>query len=154
MLLVRTLLGIINQFRNAAMIELPLLFGSFLIVSPVLSQAQWSTSEDTFKSRWGTCQIETAAYTGPCKETVITLRNGSMNLHFDLDDSGLKGLTWGISKMPSRGSSLFPVVLTGERFGERSIRNISGECRVSSQEIFCITHDGRQLAVARNRLSD
>lgn len=150
----KTPLRLINYFRSAVMFELPLLFGSFLIAGPVLSQAQWSTSEDTFKSRWETCRIETAAYTGPCKETVITLRNGSMNLHFDLDDSGLKGLTWGISKMPPKGSNLFPVVLTGERFGDRSIRNASGECRIASQEIFCITHDGRQLAVARNRLSD
>ena len=44
--------------------------------------------------------------------------------------------------------------LTAERFGERSIRYTSGECRLGPQEIFCISHDGRQLAVARNRLPD
>jgi hypothetical protein len=129
-----------------------LLLGSSLIAGPVL--AQWSASKPTFKSQWETCRIETSAYTGSCKATVITLKDGSLNIHFDVDDTGLRGLTWGISIMPPKGSDVFPVLLTAERFGERSIRYTSGECRVGTQEIFCISHDGLQLAVARNRLAD
>ena len=131
---------------------IPLLLGSSLVAGQVL--AQWSATKPTFKSQWETCRIETSAYTGSCKETVITLKDGTLNLHFDVDDNGLRGLTWGISTMPPKGSNVFKVVLTAERFGERSIRYTSGECRLGPQEIFCISHDGRQLAVARNRLPD
>ena len=115
------------------------------------AMAQWRTSEPFSKIPWKTCRIETAAYTGSCKTTVFTLLDGSLNLHFDLDDTGLRGLTWGISA-PPEGSDVFPVILMAERFGERTIRYSSGECRVKPQEIFCITHDGQQMAVVRQRL--
>lgn len=120
--------------------------------SPAL--AQWQTSQPVATARWKTCRIETPSFTGSCKATVFTLKGGSLNLHFDVDDTGLRGLTWGMSAMPPEGSNVFPVVLTAERFGKRNIRYSSGECRVAPQEIFCITHDGLQTAVARNRLPD
>ena len=123
-----------------------------LLAGPTL--AQWQTSEPVATAHWKTCRIETPAYTGSCKSTVFTLKDGSLNLHFDVDDTGLRGLTWGISAMPPEGTNVFSVVLTAERFGKRTIRYSSGECRVAQQEIFCITHDGQQTAVARNRLTD
>ena len=132
---------------KALLFSLPL-----LIASPAL--AQWQTSEPVTTARWRTCQIETPAYTGSCKATVFTLQDGSLNLHFDSDDTGIRGLTWGISAMPPEGSNVFPVVLTAERFAKRTIRYSSGECRVAPQEIFCVTHDGQQTAVARNRLPE
>ena len=134
------------MIRTAAL-ALPL-----LLVGPAL--AQWQTAEPVVSAHWKTCRIETPAYTGSCRATVFTLKDGSLNLHFDVDNTGLRGLTWGISAMPPEGSNVFPVVLTAERFGKRIVRYSSGECRVAPQEIFCITNDGQQTAVARNRLPD
>jgi hypothetical protein len=93
--------------------------------------------------------IQSAAYTGPCSTTVITVQSGTINIHFDLDDNGIRGLTWGIGSMPPEGSNIFQVELVAERFGARKISYSSGECRLSPQEIFCVTHDGQHLAVAR-----
>ncbi len=118
------------------------------------ARAQWQTAETLATAHWKTCQIETPSYTGSCRATVFTLRDGSLNIHFDVDNTGLRGLTWGISAMPPEGSNVFPVVLTAERFGKRIVRYSSGECRVAAQEIYCVTHNGQQTAVVRNRLPD
>ncbi len=123
-----------------------------LLAAPAL--AQWQTAETLNTAHWKTCLIETPAYTGPCRTTVFTYRDGSLNIHFDVDNTGLRGLTWGISAMPPEGSNVFPIALTAERFGKRTVRYSSGECRVAAQEIYCVTHNGQQTAVARNRLTD
>ena len=123
-----------------------------LLAGPALPQ--WQTAETLNIANWKTCQIETPAYTGSCRTTVFTLREGSLNIHFDVDTTGRRGLTWGISAIPPEGSNVFPVVLTAERFGKRTVRYSSGECRVAAQEIYCVTHDGQQTAVVRDRLPD
>lgn len=97
--------------------------------------------------------IQSVAYTGACSTTVITVQSGTINIHFDLDDNGFKGLTWGIGLMLPEGSNVFPVALVAERFGSRKINYLAGECRLSPQEIFCVTRDGRYLAVARQPIS-
>lgn len=123
---------------------------ALLLAGP--AAAQWQTAGPVATARWIGCRIETPAYRGSCRATVFTLRDGSLNVHFDTDDSSLEGLTWDISAMPPEGSDVFPVVLTAERIGIRSTRLTAGECRLSKQEIFCITQDGQQSAVARGRL--
>ena len=63
---------------------------------------------------------------------MFTLRDGSLNIHFDVDNTGLRGLTWGISATPPEGSNVFPVVLTAERFGRDYLAvaaQVSGDVR-------------------------
>lgn len=117
-------------------------------------QAQWRTATPFSTNRYKFCQLRSPAYTGTCSSVVLTLENESLNVHFDTAESGLEGLTWGISSAPPEGSDVFPVVLVAERFAQRSVRFASGECRVTLQEVFCTTFDGLQQAVARQKVDE
>jgi len=131
-----------------------------LLPIPTLAQGRAVVHQETYWQDRSRCQIRSVNYTGPCVLTVISFGR-SMNVHFDIDDLGSQGLTFGGNQyFTSNSGASLRIIGVVERFSGPDISRLSnGECSIefegnynpqSGQEIpwnktrriICATEDG------------
>jgi len=127
---------------------------------PALAQGRAVVHQETYWQNRSRCQIRSANYTGPCVLTVISFGR-SMNVHFDIDDLGSQGLTFGGNQyITSNTGAYLKVIGVVERFTGPDISRLSdGECSIEfegtydpqsgqqipwdkTRRIICATEDG------------
>jgi len=131
-----------------------------LIPTVAIAQGSAVVHQETYWQNRSRCQIRSANYTGPCVLTVISFGR-SMNVHFDIDDLGSQGLTFGGNQyITSNTGAYLKVIGVVERFTGPDISRLSdGECSIEfegtynpqsgqqtpwdkTSRIICATKDG------------
>ena len=113
---------------------------------------QWSIQATDAPARWRNCRIASPAYAGPCRVTFVTKGTRSLNIHFDLDDSGTEGLSFVIASEDLELRERMSFALVAERFQRNAVVPAEGVCSVRPESIRCISVDGAYSAQAVQRL--
>jgi len=137
-----------------------------LIPTVAIAQGRSVVHNETYWQNRSRCHIRSVNYTGPCVLTVISFGK-SMNVHFDIDDLGSQGLTFGGNQyITSTTGAYLKVIGVVERFTGPNISRLSeGECSLEfegtynpqsgqkipwnkTRRIICATEDGLYIGTA------
>ena len=124
---------------------------AIVIAACLPTQAQTMSMSGANSVKREYCSIVSPEYNGPCSHTFTTTGGGKgLNIHFDLNNIGDRGVTWVVSEITKiDGETTFlstSVVLT--RFPAAKVYEINGSCSVNPTAFKCITSDGRIQAYA------
>lgn len=140
-------------FASSRVLASLLLISSIAAAVPTEAEAQeWSVQRSSAPKRWQTCRLISPKFSGPCRVTFITQGSSSMNLHFDLDESGTQGLSFviPINGQEPGGQSVFMAV--AQRFQGNDVAEVHGSCSILEDSIRCVSSDGKFSAQAYRSL--
>ena len=121
------------------------------------------TLERAIKKERIECLITSPSYNGICRYSIITLKATprkdivSINIHFDLDDLGARGLTFiGLARtnesFNANAETEMLVYAVNQRYGKKEpILESEGSCFLAANQelIRCVTRDGKYESNAK-----
>ena len=73
---------------------------------------------------------------------MLTRGDSAINIHFDLDTSGVEGLTFVIATMTPEVEGRMDFDLVAECFTRHIVTQVPGLCSLRPDPIRCVSHDG------------
>jgi hypothetical protein len=130
-------------FASCRVLFSMLLISSIEAAVPNEAEAQeWSVQRSSAPRRWQTCRLVSPKFSGPCRVTFITQGSSSMNLHFDLDESGTQGLSFVIPIDGQERGDQRVFMAVAQRFQGNDVAEVLGICSIHEDSIRCINSDG------------
>ena len=153
--------------KHFQLLNLATIFAAVMsVAAQAITQSKAVIHKETYWQSRPACQIRSPNYSGRCALTVISFGK-SMNIHFDIDDLGSRGISFGGNSYTTTShGAVLEILGVVDRFsGEDSLQYVHGECTIDIPEIYdprkkmkapwkstnriiCVSQDGRFNAFA------